>query len=321
MPLRSVSFIAPMLLLRTERLPDDRARWSYEIKLDGYRAIAFKSGREVQLRSRNDNDFRRQYPAVVTGLAKLPANTVIDGEIVALDDAGRPSFQQLQNFGSAPGAVFYFVFDVLVLRGRDVMREPLYARRALLEREILPKLADPVRYAAPIDADLATLVRSVREQQLEGLVAKRVDSVYEPGERSGVWLKMRIAQSQEMVIGGYTIGAPFDALVFGYYDDDGRLLYAGRTRAGFTPAVRADIAKRFKALAVDACPFANLPEKHAGRWGQGLTKAKMVDCRWLRPELVAQISFVEWTSDTHLRHSRFVALREDKPAHDVRREQ
>jgi bifunctional non-homologous end joining protein LigD len=163
------------------------------------------------------------------------------------------------------------------------------------------------------------LIRSVREQQLEGLVAKRVDSVYEPGERSGAWLKMRIAQTQEMIIGGYTIGAPFDALVFGYYDDDGRLLYAGRTRAGFTPAVRAAVARKFKTLAVDVCPFANLPEKHAGRWGQGLTREKMKDCRWLRPELVAQIAFVEWTSDAHLRHSRFVALHEDKPVGHVRR--
>lgn len=221
-----------MLLLRTERLPPGRAHWAYELKLDGYRAIAFKAGRaSVQLRSRNDHDYRRQYPGVVRGLAKLPADTIIDGEIVAFDDDGRPSFQRLQNYGAAPGAVFFFGFDVLMLRGRDVMREPLSARRALLEQEVLPTLAEPVRYLAPLDADLATLLRSVREQGLEGLIAKRLDSAYEPGERSGAWLKMRVNQSQEMVIAGYTIGAPFDALVFGYYDDEGRLLYAGRTRA------------------------------------------------------------------------------------------
>jgi bifunctional non-homologous end joining protein LigD len=152
-PRIKASFIEPMLLLRTEKLPAQRERWQYEIKLDGYRAIAFRSGRVVQLRSRNDNDFRRQYPDVLRGLAKLPANTVIDGEIVALDDDGRPSFQRLQNAGTAPVDVVYFAFDLLVLRGRDVMHEPLRARRALLEREVLPKLAEPVRYAAPLDAE------------------------------------------------------------------------------------------------------------------------------------------------------------------------
>jgi ATP-dependent DNA ligase len=151
-------------------------------------------------------------------------------------------------------------------------------------------------------------------------VAKRRDSRYEPGLRSGAWQKMRINQGQEFVIGGYTIGGTtFDALVFGYYDG-GKLIYAARTRNGFTPKLRAELLKKFKGLETTECPFANLPEKKAGRWGAGLTAAKMDECRWLKPKLVAQFEFVEWTADAHLRHSRFIALRDDKRATDVVRE-
>ena len=217
--------------------------------------------------------------------------------------------------------IVYFVFDVMVLAGRNVMGESLTVRRRLLETKVLPKLVEPVRYAAPLDASLAVLIRSVKAQGFEGLVAKRRDSRYEPGLRSGVWMKMRVNRGQEFVIGGYTVGGnPFDALIFGYYEGD-RLLYAARTRNGFTPAVRAQLFKKFRALEVKACPFANLPEPKGGRWGAGLTAKKMADCRWLKPTLVGQFEFVEWTPDNHLRHAKFIALREDKPAQGVRREE
>ena len=208
----------------------------------------------------------------------------------------------------------------MVLAGRDVMRESLSARRALLETKVLPKLAEPVRHAISFDVPLATLIESVKSQRLEGLVAKRRDSCYEAGQRSGAWQKMRVNQGQEFVIGGYAIGGtPFDALIFGYYDGK-RLIYAARTRAGFTPALRAQLMRRFRGLETTVCPFANLPERSAGRWGQGLTSAKMKDCRWLKPVLVARFEFLEWTAESHLRHSKFVALREDKKAADVRRD-
>jgi DNA ligase D-like protein (predicted ligase) len=313
-------FIEPMLLLRQEALPDDPGRWDYQIKFDGFRAIAFKTGGRLQLRSRNDNDFSVRYPAVVNALAKLPNDTVIDGEIVALDEEGRPSFTALQNYGSSAGPVLYFVFDVMILAGRDVMREPLETRRALLEQKILPKLTEPVRYASPLDATLPVLVASVKAQGLEGLVAKRRGSPYEPGLRSGAWMKMRVNRGQEFVIGGYTVGTKtFDALVFGYYEGD-RLIYAARTRNGFTPVVREQLFKKFRGLAVNECPFANLPEAKSGRWGAGLTAAKMKDCRWLKPVLIAQIEFLEWTGENHLRHTRFIGLRDDKAALEVRRE-
>jgi DNA ligase D-like protein (predicted ligase) len=312
-------FIEPMLLLRTDALPDGD-KWLYELKLDGYRAIAYKRGGQVYLRSRNDNDFSGRYPGIVKALAKLPDDTVIDGEVIAFDESGRPSFNALQNFGSAQGPVEYYVFDVLVLSGRDVMREPLEKRRELLEKKVLPKLSEPIRYAAALDASLPVLVQSVKDQGFEGLVAKRRDSRYESGLRSGAWMKMRVNRGQEFVIGGYTRGTQtFDALVFGYYEGKD-LIYVARTRNGFTPRTRAQLFRKFKGLEIDACPFVNLPEEKSGRWGQGLTKAKMAECQWLKPVLVGQFEFLEWTADNHLRHSKFIALREDKSAKDVGRE-
>jgi DNA ligase D-like protein (predicted ligase) len=313
-------FIEPMLLWRTDALPDDAARWEYQLKFDGYRAIAFKTGGKVQLRSRNDNDFSLRYPSVVKGLATLPDETVVDGEIVALDEDGRPSFSALQHSGSSNATIVYYVFDVMVLGGRDVRGEPFDARRELLRRRVITKLTEPVRHIERFDASLRDLLHAVKAQGLEGLVAKRRDSRYEPGLRSGAWMKMRVNRGQEFVIGGYTIGSKtFDALIFGYYEGD-RLMYAARTRNGFTPALRAQLFKRFRPLEIAECPFANLPETKSGRWGQGLTAAKMVDCRWLKPELVGQFEFLEWTGDHHLRHTKFIALRDDKPARDVRRE-
>jgi bifunctional non-homologous end joining protein LigD len=321
MPARvTARFIPPMLLLSTDRLPDQPGRWEYQLKLDGYRAVAFKTGGQVHLRSRNDNDFSARYPGVVRGLAKLPEETVIDGEVVALDQNGRPSFGSLQNALSAHASIVYYVFDVMVLAGRDVTAEPLTVRRELLEANVLPLLGEPVRYAGSLDASLSDLIHAVKTQGFEGLVAKRRNSRYEPGLRTGAWMKMRINRGQELVIGGYTIGTrAFDALIIGYYDGD-RLIYASRTRNGFTPTLRQQLFKKFRPLEIPDCPFVNLPEARSGRWGVGLTKEKMADCRWLKPVLVGQFEFVEWTDDNHLRHTRFVALREDKAARDVKRE-
>ena len=314
--MRAAGFIDPMLLLLTDALPTGD-RWLYELKLDGYRAVAYKRNDVVHLRSRNDKDFNARYPAVVRALAKLPDDTVVDGEIVAFDQEGRPSFGALQNFGSAQAAVVYYVFDLMVLAGHDVMREPLEKRRELLTKKVLPKLPEPVRYSAPLEAELPVLIQSVKAHGFEGLVAKRCNSAYEPGLRSGAWMKMRVNRGQPFVIGGYTRGTrTFDALVFGYYEGD-RLLYAARTRNGFTPALRAQLFRKFKGLEIDECPFANLPEAKGGRWGQGLTKEKMTEVQWLKPVLVGQFEFLEWTADNHLRHSKFVGLREDKRAADV----
>jgi ATP-dependent DNA ligase len=178
-PKETARFIEPVLLLRTDALPNDAGDWEYQLKLDGYRAIAFKTRGRVHLRSRNDNDFSIRYPAIVQGLAKLPDETVIDGEVIALDEDGRPSFSVLQNYGSSKAPVVYFVFDVMMLAGQDIMNHPLMERRQFPERKVLPRLTDPVRYAGPLAETLPVLIESVKAQGLEGLVAKRLDSRYE----------------------------------------------------------------------------------------------------------------------------------------------
>jgi bifunctional non-homologous end joining protein LigD len=204
----------------------------------------------------------------------MPDETVIDGEVVALDPEGRPSFNLLQNFGSSKTTLIFYAFDVMILSGRDITGETLETRRALLEDKVLSRLDEPIRYSPELQADLKTLIKSVKAQGFEGLVTKRLDSKYESGLRTGAWMKMRVNAGQELVIAGYTPSPKnFDALVIGYYQD-GKLMYAARTRNGFTPASRVELFKKLKPLEIKDCPFANLPQKKAGRWGAGLTRPK-----------------------------------------------
>jgi DNA ligase D-like protein (predicted ligase) len=313
------AFIEPMLLLNTDVLADG-PEWLYELKLDGYRAIAVKADGGVQLRSRNNNDFNGDYLHIAEALACLPNDSVADGEVVAFDNTGRPSFNTLQNRRSSDGPVFYYLFDVMVLAGRNLMNETLDTRRALLKSKVMPKAREPLRFSDELQGSVTDLLQAVRSYGFEGLVAKRRDGLYEPGKGSGAWRKLRFNQGQEFVLGGYTVGgSTFDALIFGYYDGDD-LIYAARTRNGFTPALRRELFAKLRKLETATCPFVNLPEKRSGRWGQGLTAAKMADCRWVMPVLVGQFEFVEWTPDNHLRHSRFVALRDDKHPRAIARE-
>jgi len=185
--------------------------------------------------------------------------------VAALDEQGRPVFNLLQNYQSARVTLVYFVFDLLMFKGESLLNKSLDERKAILEQQIVPKLQEPLRYMEPIEGRMEDILRAVKEHGPEGLVAKRRDSKYEPGRRSGAWQKMRVDKTHSFVIGGYTIGgSTFDALIFGYYDE-GKLLYASRTRNGFTPLSRADLLKRMKPLEAKVCPFANLPqERKAG---------------------------------------------------------
>ena len=159
------AFVEPMLLLRKESLPEG-PEWLIELKLDGYRALAIRTDGKVQLRSRIDNDFSARYPGIVKGLAAMPGDTVIDGEIVALDEEGKPSFNTLQNHGSAAAPVHFFIFDLLILKGRNVMAEPLTERRRLLEKHVFPAMAEPIRYSPVLDGSLKELIHSVKVQGL-----------------------------------------------------------------------------------------------------------------------------------------------------------
>jgi DNA ligase D-like protein (predicted ligase) len=300
------AFIESMECLPVTKLPEGPS-WSYEIKLDGYRLEAVKDGKKVAVYSRRKNVLNERFPRVAEALTKLPASTVIDGEVCALDASGRTDFNLLQNFRSAEAQIHYFAFDILVLKGKSLIKVPLSKRRALLA-DVLPK-NDHVSLSVVDHRPVANLMKFVTKQGLEGIVAKRIDSVYEPGKRTGLWSKHRINQGQEFLVGGYTPGGNgFDALIVGFYRGED-LIYASRVRAGFVPATRREVTARFKGLKIAKCPFVNLPQKDAGRWGQGLTAEKMKDCVWLKPQIIVRIDFLEWTGADHLRHTKFVALR------------
>jgi bifunctional non-homologous end joining protein LigD len=313
LPKARVGFMEPMLARSVSELPTDNQEWLYEIKLDGYRCLIGKSSNKVTLWSRRANTLTKQFPLIAKAANGLEPNTLIDGEIVAIDDSGRPSFNLLQHHRSKASAIQFFAFDVLVYRGRSLLEVPLQTRRKALS-DVLGPVHDPIRLSEAFETAPAELVRVAKEQSLEGIVAKRKDSPYDPGKRSGAWLKYRINRGQEFVIGGYTPDHPFDALIVGYYEGN-NLYYVGKVRNGFVPQVRREVYRKFKGLEIDTSPFVNLPEKKRTMWA--LTRDEMKNCIWLEPELVAQIEFAEWTPDNHLRHSKFIGLREDKEAREV----
>ena len=314
LPTATAAFVQPMRPVLKTTLPDG-AQWSYEPKLDGYRALALKAGGAAHLLSRNGNVLDGRFPLIASALTALSDDTVVDGEIVALDAAGRPAFNLLQNDGAGRG-VRYYAFDALVYRGRSLLGLSLEQRRKVLAAA-LAGTGDPIDVTATLDAPVADLIAAAKRFGLEGIVAKRLDSRYEPGRESGAWVKCRVTPGQEFVVGGYLPGPhAFDALLVGYYEGSA-LLFVAKIRNGFTPRAKTAIAQQFAELETDRCPFANLPEPKNARRGLALTRDAMKRCRWLKPKLVAQAAFTEWTPNDHLRHASFVALRDDKDPRDV----
>jgi DNA ligase D-like protein (predicted ligase) len=319
LPRTQASFIEPMECWLVSKLPEG-ALWIWEIKLDGYRALAVKSPTGLTLFSRNRKSFNRQFPHIAEALADLPQGTVVDGELVALDDSGRPDFNLLQNSRAEASRIHYYVFDLLYWKERDLTRLTLIERRALL-KSLLVVPDKRIRIADYVEAAQRDLLAAVREQRLEGIVGKQKDSHYQPGKRSGAWIKYRVNRGQEFVIGGYFPGPHgFDSLIVGYYDGD-KLMYVARTRNGFVPASRRQVFSKLKDLVTPECPFVNLPETRRSRFGEELNAEKMKKAVWLKPETVAQIEFLEWTEADRLRHSKFVALREDKNPRSVIKEE
>jgi bifunctional non-homologous end joining protein LigD len=312
------SFIEPMRCKVVAALPED-GKWRFEIKFDGYRCIAVKRGPEVTLFSRNKTVLNDRFPNLVDALRLVDGDFVLDGEIVAFDEHGKPSFQLLQNARSAELAVYLYVFDLLIRDGEALLSRPIERRRKQLE-QMLPELVDPIRLSPLLQASASEVLEGVRKLGLEGIIGKRIGSAYEAGERSGAWIKHRTNREQGFVIGGYIPGSRgFDALLVGVYEGD-KLLFVAKVKNGFVPLKRDEIFPMLKKLAISECPFANLPEKKASRWGESLTVEKMKECRWVNPELICQVAFVEWTDAGHLRHCTFLAMRDDKKAHEIVRD-
>jgi bifunctional non-homologous end joining protein LigD len=317
----SFSFIEPMLALSVPDLP--AGDWIYEVKFDGYRALAFKTGSEVQLFSRNRKLFNNNYPVLVDALKSLKSEFIIDGEITALDQNGGSSFQLLQSYGfRSEIPLVYYAFDLLSLDGTDLRSRPLVERRKLLAK-LLKKAPQNIKFSEELQGSTDELLQVARQFKLEGLTAKRPNSPYESGRRSGAWVKMKLTHEQEFVIGGYTPPEAgrkyFGALLVGYYGTGG-LLFAGRVGTGYSEKALGTLYEGLQKIRRPMCPFVNLPERKPARWGLGLTPAVMKRCHWVEPLLVAQIKFTQWTSDSQLRQPVFLGLRTDKDPKDVRRE-
>src|SRR6266568_2544043 len=318
LPRREASFVEPMECLSVSRLPEGAA-WIWEIELDGYRALAVKSRTGLTLFSRRTKSFNRQFPHIIEALADLPEGTVVDGEVVAIDDSGRPDFNLLQNFRAEASRIHYYIFDLLRWKERNVTGLSVIERRELLKSLVVIR-DKRIRIWDYVEATPEALLSAVVEQGLEGIIGKQEDSHYQPGKRSGAWIKYRVNRGQEFVIGGYFPGPHgFDSLILGYYDGD-KLMYVARTRNGFVPASRRQVFSKLKHLVTPACPFVNLPETRRSRFGEELNAEKMKKAVWLTPEAVAQMEFLEWTEADRLRHSKFVALREDKNPRSVAKE-
>ncbi len=321
-----LKFIEPMKAKLVESAPNNEdAEWIYEIKFDGYRALALKHGAEVKLISRTENDLTAKFADVAEAVGELKAkDCILDGEIVALDAKGRSSFQRLQAYelSSTRPALCYYVFDLLRLNGKGLMSLKLTERKARLKKLVGTKRKS-VLFSESLEGDVEALLKEVAKLGLEGLIGKRKASTYEAGKRSGAWIKLKITAQQEFVIGGYTPPSGsrkhFGALIVGVYSGK-ELQCVGKVGTGFNEKLLKELHSRLEVLKQTRCPFANLPAKTSGRWGQGITASEMKKCTWVKPTLVCQLKFSEWTTDSRLRQPVFLGLREDKKARAVVRE-
>jgi len=298
----------PMLATQEAYVPRGEG-WTFEVKFDGYRAIAYIRGGECKLVSRNGNDLTGRFADVARALVKAvrSPNAVVDGEIARIDTTGRTSFSELQQ-GS--GQLVYYAFDLLELDGRPLVDLPLRERKAQLQKLIDLRTGSVAVSEGFDDGD--ALFEVARAQHLEGIVAKRVASTYKSGRRTRDWLKLKTENTDEFVVAGYTAGAgrrasTFGALVLGVHEGGG-LRYVGNVGTGFDDAEIRKLLKLMKPLRRDAPPFAEVPKMPRVRKG---------DVQWVEPRLVAQVRYGEWTHDGHLRHPAYLGLRDDKDAVEV----
>ncbi|AEV97946.1 DNA ligase D [Niastella koreensis] len=302
------SGIIPMLATLTDNSFDDK-NWIFEIKYDGYRALSYINDSEVTIMSRKDLSFNKKFPPVAEALKQLELEAILDGEIVALNEEGRSDFQLLQQWQkNGEGELVYYVFDLLWLNGYNLMHLPLVERKEILQ-QILPE-HPMIRYSDHIEQKGRQFFEVANKQGLEGIMAKERDSAYTPKIRTRQWLKIKTVQRQEVVIAGFTetrgSRSHFGALVLGVYEKD-KLIYVGHTGSGFTEKSLAAVYKKLQPLIIDKSPFATKPKTN-------------MPCTWIKPVLVGEVKFSEWTKDNILRQPIFVGLREDKNAKDVHKE-
>ncbi|HSB92826.1 MAG TPA: non-homologous end-joining DNA ligase [Flavitalea sp.] len=301
--------LSPMLATLTDKA-FDKAGWIYEIKWDGYRAVGYVKKGKAELLSRNQLSYSSKFKPIAESLKEIPLDLVLDGEIVAINEHEQVSFQQLQQWQkTGKGMLVYYVFDLLWIEGYSIMHWPLTARKKLLQ-QVLPD--DPhIQYSDHIEERGTEFFDLASDQGLEGIMAKDGNSEYIKGARTTNWLKIKTSMRQEAVITGFTEGRGsrkhFGALVLGIYDK-GKLEYIGHTGSGFDESALGMIYQKLESLVTDTCPFEKVP------------KTKM-PVTWVKPKLVCEVKFQEWTRDNSMRHPIFMGLRSDKKPTEVTREQ
>lgn len=303
------AFVHPMLATLIKE-PFNDEDWLFEIKLDGFRALA-RIDRNVELLSRNEKSFNLQFQPIVKDLEKLNAQAILDGEIVVLDKEGKSHFQLIQNYQRLKQKkLYYYVFDLLYLNGKDLRDLPLIERKELLKQLIENSSLQFTRYSDHIVKQGKEFFKEAKKKSLEGIMAKKMDSTY-ISKRSRDWLKIKTHMRQEAVIGGFT--APrgsrknFGALLLGIYDKEKNFNYIGHTGGGFNQASLKDVYTKMKPLIQKNCPFKTTPKTNEKAF-------------WIKPKLICEVTFGEWTSDGRMRQPIFEGLREDKKPSDVKRE-
>ena len=320
--------VEPMLATLVDEIPGDEQNWIYEIKWDGYRAIAYLNKGAVNIRSRNNKSFNEKFYPVYDALKNWSESTpseginaVVDGEIVVVNDEGMPDFGDLQLWRSeADGQLVFYLFDVLWVEGFNVMSLPLLERHQLLQA-IIPAGNNAIKISEQFKTSGKDFFSLAEQLKLEGIFAKRSDSIYTPGNRSKDWLKIKTEKRQEFVIGGYTknenTSKIFSALLVGLYEN-GEFHFVTPVGTGFNTSIQKDILQKLKPYETKICPFVEEPEYNKpSRFRPNPPKAKVV---WVKPKLVAEISFREVTKDGAIRHPSFKGLREDKKPGNVVRE-
>jgi len=311
--------LSPMLATLVDEPFDDEA-WQFEIKWDGYRTIAFCNKSKVDLKSRNDKSFNEKFYPVCKAIQDWNIKAVIDGEVVVLDQNGKSNFGSLQNWRSeADGEIYFYVFDILWLNGKDLMQIPLSERRTIL-KQLMPE-SDIIRLSENFEVSGIEFFETTKKMGLEGIIAKKSDSTYSPGIRSKEWVKIKANKRQEMVIGGYTknddSSKSFSSLLLGVYERD-KLIYKGKVGTGFNDKQQKEMLKQFKRYITKSSPFTELPDiNEPSRFRPNPPHATAV---WMKPELVCEVSFTEMTTDGIMRHPSFEAMRIDKTAKDVKSE-
>lgn len=311
--------IQPMLATLVDE-PFDQPGWLYEIKWDGYRAVALINKGKVNLLSRNNKSFNDKFYPVHQALQSWKINAVLDGEVVVLNEKGVAEFGALQNWRSeADGQLIYYVFDILWLNGYSLEDLPLSARKKILKETLPP--GDMIRYSESFDTDAREFLGVAAKLGMEGIMAKKADSPYIEGERTRDWLKIKANKRQEVVIGGYTNNEDssklFSSLLVGVYEK-GKLHYIGKIGTGFNHKTQQELYTKMKRLVSKNVPFAERPDVNApSRFRPNPPRAKVT---WLKPKLVCEVRYAEITTDGVMRHPSFLGLRVDKPAHKVTRE-